>query len=163
MPQPIAMPRLRSSGAKATDAAPKCAAIGWLAVGRKEVWHSAPSRWRGIFFMRPSLLCLQCGRQELGRAMMKRIALALVVIAIGCTTFGADLFAQSNQTAPPVPLTAPTINTTTLQCQISCDTQAMNCLNSCVVPVLNPTVPAGATSPCNLSCTSSQLTCKQRC
>jgi hypothetical protein len=77
---------------------------------------------------------------------MKRVALAFVVIAIGCTTFGAELFAQSNQTAPPVPLTVPSVNTTTLQCQITCDTQAMNCLNSCVTPVLNPTAPAGVTS-----------------
>jgi hypothetical protein len=94
--------------------------------------------------------------------MMTRITLACVVVAVGCATFGAELFAQSNQTAPPVPLTRPSINTTTTQCQINCDTQAMNCMNGCVVPV-SPTGPAAGTGSCNLSCTTSQLTCKQRC
>jgi hypothetical protein len=93
---------------------------------------------------------------------MKCIALACAV-AMSCATFGTEVVAQSNQTAPPVPLTTPSINTTTLQCQITCDTQAMNCLNSCVAPVINPTAPAGVTSSCNLSCATSQLTCKQRC
>jgi len=39
----------------------------------------------------------------------------------------------------------------------------MNCLNSCVAPLINTTAPAGVTSSCNLSCTTSRLTCKQRC
>jgi hypothetical protein len=94
--------------------------------------------------------------------MMTRIGLACVVVAVGCTTFGAELFAQASQTAPPVPLATPSINTRTHTCHTTCDTQAMNCMNSCVVPI-SPTAPTGSTGSCNLNCTTSQLTCKQRC
>jgi hypothetical protein len=77
-----------------------------------------------------------------------------------------QVFAQANQTVNPVPLTPPSVNTTTTTCQINCDTQAMFCQNSCI-----PTTAAAATNPaapassgaCNLSCTSQQLVCKQRC
>jgi hypothetical protein len=98
---------------------------------------------------------------------MRRILLAAVLL-LNCASFGTELFAQANQTINPVPLTPPTVNTTTTTCQINCDTQAMFCQNNCV-PITgspaqaNPTVPAGVTSTCNLSCTTQQLVCKQRC
>jgi hypothetical protein len=91
---------------------------------------------------------------------MTRIVLAALVL-LNCTT---ELFAQASQTVTPVPITPPSLNTTTLTCQINCDTQAMNCQNSCV-----PTTAAAANAPaapsgsCNLSCSSQQLVCKQRC
>jgi hypothetical protein len=98
-----------------------------------------------------------------GGLIMTRIALACVVAAVGCASFGTEPFAQSGQTVNPVPLTRPSINTNTSQCQINCDTQAMNCMNSCVGAPVSPTAPAGITSSCNLSCSTSQLNCKQRC
>jgi hypothetical protein len=101
------------------------------------------------------------------RSLMRRILLAAVVL-LNCASFGTELFAQANQTVNPVPITPPTLNTTTTTCQINCDTQAMFCLNTCV-PITgspaqaNPAIPAGVTGTCNLSCTTQQLVCKQRC
>ena len=96
---------------------------------------------------------------------MRRIVLAALVL-LNCASFGTELFAQASQTVTPVPLTPPTVNTTTTTCQVNCDTQAMNCQNACI-----PTTAAAQASPagsgssgaCNLSCTSAQLVCKQRC
>jgi hypothetical protein len=98
---------------------------------------------------------------------MTRIVLAALVL-LNCAVFGTETFGQAGQTINPVPITPPTLNTTTTTCQINCDTQAMFCLNNCV-PITgspaqaNPTVPAGVTGTCNLSCTTQQLVCKQRC
>ena len=96
---------------------------------------------------------------------MTRIVLAALVL-LNCTAVATELFAQANQVINPVPLTPPTVNTTTTTCQVNCDTQAMNCQNACI-----PTTAAAQASPagsggtgaCNLSCTSQQLVCKQRC
>jgi hypothetical protein len=68
---------------------------------------------------------------------MTRLVLAALVL-LDCASFTTELFAQASQTAPPVPLTTPSLNTTTLTCQINCDTQAMNCQNSCI-PTAAPT------------------------
>ena len=62
---------------------------------------------------------------------MTRLALATLVLLCGASV-ATELFAQANQTSPPVPLVTPTLNTTTLTCQINCDTQAMNCMNNCI-------------------------------
>jgi len=95
---------------------------------------------------------------------MTRIVLAALVL-LSCAVFGTELSAQSGQVINPVPLTPPTVNTTTTTCQISCDGQAMTCLNSCLpttaATAANPTAPASGT--CNLNCTTQQLVCKQRC
>ena len=107
---------------------------------------------------------LQGGNIKRGN-LMTRIVLAALVL-LNCTAVATELFAQANQVINPVPLTPPTVNTTTTTCQINCDTQAMNCQNSCI-----PTSAAVATNPaaststgaCNLSCTTQQLVCKQRC
>ena len=48
-------------------------------------------------------------------------------------------------------------------CLVSCDTQVMNCQNSCVT--IGPTTttnPAG-NAPCALSCSTQALVCKQAC
>jgi hypothetical protein len=95
---------------------------------------------------------------------MTRLALATLVLLCGASV-ATELFAQANQTSPPVPLVTPTLNTTTLTCQINCDTQAMNCQNSCL-PSAVATPATGATAntgACNLGCSTQQLVCKQRC
>jgi hypothetical protein len=97
--------------------------------------------------------------------MRERTALVGIVV-LNCALFGTELFAQTSQTVTPVPITPPSVNTTTLTCQINCDTLAMNCQNSCI-----PTTAAGAAAgglaggsgSCNLSCSTQQLVCKQRC
>lgn len=96
---------------------------------------------------------------------MKRIVPGTLVL-VSCIAFATDLFAQANQTVNPVPITPPTINTTTTTCQVNCDTQAMICQNACIPTTAAAAAnPAGAASSgaCNLSCTSAQLVCKQRC
>ena len=96
---------------------------------------------------------------------MKRIVLAALVL-VTWVAFATELFAQASQTVNPVPITPPTINTTTLTCQVNCDTQAMNCQNSCIpttaAVAANPAA-SGSSGACNLTCTSAQLVCKQRC
>jgi len=103
---------------------------------------------------------------------MTRIALAAVAL-LSSAVFATEVAAQSGQVTNPVPLTPPTLNLTTTTCQTTCDTQAMLCLNTCVSTAVGPTSSAtGVTTPtlapstggaCNLSCTSQQLVCKQRC
>jgi hypothetical protein len=96
---------------------------------------------------------------------MKRIVPGALVL-VSCVAFATELFAQANQTVTPVPLTPPTINTTTTTCQVNCDTQAMICQNACIPTTAaaqaNP-ASSSSTGTCNLSCTSQQLVCKQRC
>ena len=96
---------------------------------------------------------------------MTRLGLPILVL-LTCASLTTELFAQANQTSPPVPLVTPSLNTTTLTCQINCDTQAMICQNACIpttaAAAANP-AGAGSTGACNLSCTSQQLVCKQRC
>ena len=70
-------------------------------------------------------------RLDKGGNLMTRLVLAALVL-LNCASFTTKLFAQASQTAPPVPLTAPSVNTTTVTCQINCDSQAMSCQNSCV-------------------------------
>jgi hypothetical protein len=96
---------------------------------------------------------------------MTRIVLAALVL-LNCAVFGTETFGQAGQTINPVPLTPPSVNTTTTTCQINCDTQAMTCQNSCVpttaATITNPAAPTSA-GACNLACTTQQLVCKQRC
>jgi hypothetical protein len=97
---------------------------------------------------------------------MTRYVLAALVLFAG-TSLATDVFAQANQTAPPVPLVTPSLNTGTLTCQVNCDTVAMNCQNSCI-PTVAPTVggaaaPGAGSGACNLACSTQQLVCKQRC
>ena len=96
---------------------------------------------------------------------MTRIVLAALVL-LNCTAVATEVFAQAGQVTNPVPLAPPTVNTTTTACQTNCDTQAMNCQNSCIPTTASvATNPAATTSTgaCNLSCTTQQLVCKQRC
>ncbi len=95
--------------------------------------------------------------------MSKPIALAAIVL-LSCVSFASEVFAQAGQTVTPVPITPPTLNTTTLTCQINCDTAAMNCQNSCVPAAVTVTgTPAAGNPSCNLACATQQLVCKQRC
>src|SRR5262245_58657649 len=102
---------------------------------------------------------------------MTRIALTALVL-LGSAVFITEVAAQAGQVINPVPLTPPTINLNTTTCQTTCDTQAMLCLNTCVSTAAAPTTSTtGTTTPaptpsagtCNLSCTTQQLVCKQRC
>jgi hypothetical protein len=101
---------------------------------------------------------------------MTRIVLAALVL-LNCAAFGTEVFAQAGQTVNPVPITPPTLNTTTTTCQINCDTVAMNCQGACIssAPAVTApagsvvTAPAGSSGACNLGCTTQQLVCKQRC
>jgi hypothetical protein len=96
---------------------------------------------------------------------MKRIVLAALML-VTCVACATELLAQASQTVNPVPITPPTINTTTLTCQVNCDTQAMICQNACIPTTAaaqaNPAA-SGSSGACNLTCTSAQLVCKQRC
>jgi hypothetical protein len=93
---------------------------------------------------------------------MMRIMPAVSML-LACSWFGTEALAQAGQVAPPVPLRVPSVNTTTLSCQINCDTLAMNCQNSCLpTAVATPGAPAN-TGACNLNCSTQQLVCKQRC
>jgi hypothetical protein len=82
--------------------------------------------------------------------LMTRTVLAGLVL-LNCTAFATELFAQAGQTVNPVPITPPTLNTTTLTCQINCDTQAMNCQNSCVPTTGAVAAPQLAISAARLS------------
>jgi hypothetical protein len=100
---------------------------------------------------------------------MTKPILLVGIAFLTCGSFGHELFAQSNQTVIPVPITPPSLNTTTLTCQINCDTQAMNCMNNCI-PIGGLTVnSAGVVSSpvvnpsCNSTCSSQQFVCKQQC
>jgi hypothetical protein len=61
---------------------------------------------------------------------MRPYVLGLVALLTGAV-LATKLFAQAGQTVPAVPQTAPAIDTTSFTCRINCDTQAMNCQNSC--------------------------------
>ena len=76
--------------------------------------------------------------------------------ALGPTGSGS----RRSQTAPalPPPQLLPQA-TAAGTCAITCDSAAMNCLNTCVG--LGPASPANP--QCSLSCTTQQLICKQRC
>jgi hypothetical protein len=101
------------------------------------------------------------------------VQLGILLAAVaGSTAFGADQMRLAQVVNPtpgqvqPVPLTrTPLISSqTSTACLVSCDTQVMNCHNSCVVvgPTTGAPNPAG-TAPCTLSCTTQQLVCKQGC
>ncbi len=98
---------------------------------------------------------------------MTRIALAALAL-LSSAAFATEVAAQPGQTINPVPLTPPTLNLTTPTCQTTCDTQAMLCLNTCVSSAAATTTTTTTAAPstagaCNLSCTTQQLVCKQRC
>jgi hypothetical protein len=100
---------------------------------------------------------------------MTRIVLAALGV-LSCAAFGTEVFGQAGQTVNPVPITPPTLNQTTLTCQINCDTLAMTCQNTCIPTTAAaaassaaPTSAATTASACALSCTTQQLVCKQRC
>jgi hypothetical protein len=77
---------------------------------------------------------------------------------------GTVAFAQQGQQQVQPTPNAPTpllLGPNQTACLVACDTQVMNCRNSCVVPATaaNPAVNA----PCVLSCSTQSLVCKQAC
>jgi len=93
---------------------------------------------------------------------MRRSILGLVTL-LTCAVLATELFAQAGQTAPAVPQRAPVIDTTSFTCRINCDTQAMNCQNSCPIGLPAAGANPGSQANCTLGCSNQQLVCKQRC
>ena len=62
---------------------------------------------------------------------MTRFVMLCLIALMTCALFGTKLFAQAGQTVTPPPQRAPAIDTASFTCRINCDTQAMNCQNSC--------------------------------
>jgi hypothetical protein len=86
-----------------------------------------------------------------------RYGIAVLLLAM----LGASAaLAQTQNVPPPPPVVLLPQTSIANACTLGCDSSAMFCLNTCVQP-------ATATSPanpqCSLSCTTSQLVCKQRC
>ena len=93
---------------------------------------------------------------------MTRFMLGLIVV-LTCALPATELFAQAGQTVPAVPQRAPSIDTTSSTCRITCDTQAMNCQNSCPIGLPAAGANPGSQANCTLGCSNQQLVCKQRC
>jgi hypothetical protein len=96
-----------------------------------------------------------------------RMALAALAL-LSSAVFATEVAAQAGQVINPVPLTPPSVNLTTTTCQTTCDTQAMLCQNTCVSSAAATATTTTLAAPssagaCNLSCTTQQLVCKQRC
>ena len=72
---------------------------------------------------------------------------------------------SSTGVVQPSPLTpTPLISSqASTACLVGCDTQAMNCQNTCVVIGSSATPNPSPAATCNLNCTSQQLVCKQVC
>lgn len=95
--------------------------------------------------------------------MRNVLPLSIVLAVVGTSAaFGTERIRLA-QNVQPTPVPAPQLLPQASTCTLSCDTQAMNCQNSCIIvgPVVTPN-PAG-TAPCNLNCTTQQLVCKQLC
>ena len=93
---------------------------------------------------------------------MTRFMMLGLIVVLTCALPATELFAQAGQTVPAVPQRAPSIDTTSFTCRINCDTQAMNCQNSCPSGLLAAANP-GSQANCTLGCSNQQLVCKQRC
>jgi hypothetical protein len=67
---------------------------------------------------------------------------------------------QTQNVPPPPPVVLLPQTSIANACTLGCDSSAMFCLNTCVQPA---TATSPANQQCSLSCTTSQLVCKQRC
>ena len=84
-----------------------------------------------------------------------------VVIFSGTVAFAQ----QGQQQVQPTP-NAPTpllLGPNQTACLVACDTQVMNCRNSCVVAGPITAVNPAGNAPCVLSCSTQSLVCKQAC
>ena len=89
--------------------------------------------------------------------------LALEGQPAGCP-FARIHLAQAGQTVPPPPSGLLPLNQATSNCQISCDSSAMNCMNNCgLITGAQATTAPDFRAQCSLSCSSQQMVCKQRC
>jgi hypothetical protein len=98
---------------------------------------------------------------------MRHILQLSILFSALCASaaFGTERvrLAQSQTVPPPPPvqlLPSVSLNNT---CMLGCDTAAMGCLNTCVPIGAATSTSSGASAQCNLTCTSQQLVCKQRC
>ena len=85
---------------------------------------------------------------------MTRFVMLCLIALMTCALFGTKLFAQAGQTVTPPPQRAPAIDTASFTCRINCDTQAMNCQNSCPSGLLAAANP-GSQANCTLGCSKS--------
>jgi hypothetical protein len=86
------------------------------------------------------------------------LQLSLLLAAFGSSTAFAQQVAPT-QVVPTPLLSGPT----STACLVSCDTQVMNCQNSCVVVGPTTTINPAGNAPCALSCSTQALVCKQAC
>jgi len=75
---------------------------------------------------------------------------------------GSVAFAQQVAPTPlaPTPLLQGPNQTA---CLVSCDTQVMNCQNSCVTVGPTTTLNPAGNAPCALNCSTQAMVCKQAC
>ncbi len=97
-------------------------------------------------------------------ALCTGIALAVIDI-VGASRAQAQQSTTSTGVVQPSPLTpTPLLSPqSSTACLVGCDTQAMNCQNTCVVVGASATLNPAPAAPCNLNCTTQQLVCKQAC
>lgn len=94
------------------------------------------------------------------------LQLTILLVVLGSSAAFGAARVRLAQIVQPTPLPQPQLlpqTSTTLTCQINCDTLAMNCQNSCVVVGAVSGASAAGTAPCNLNCSTQQLVCKQSC
>jgi hypothetical protein len=90
------------------------------------------------------------------------LPLWVLLIAAGGSTASAQ---QGQQQVQPVPA-SPTpllLGPNSTACLVGCDTQVMNCQNSCVVVGPTTTANPAGNAPCVLNCSNQSLVCKQAC
>ena len=96
------------------------------------------------------------------------LPLCMLLALAGSSTAQAQQSSLSTGVVQPVPVVpTPLISSqNATACLTNCDTQAMNCQNSCIVVGVSATPGAIAQGPvvsCPLGCSTQQLICKQVC
>jgi len=91
-------------------------------------------------------------------SMRHILQLSFLLAAFAGSTALAQQVAPTQ--APPTPLLLGPASTA---CLVSCDTQVMNCQNSCVVTGPTTTVNPAGNAPCAINCGTQALVCKQAC
>jgi hypothetical protein len=98
---------------------------------------------------------------------MKHIGVGILLVMLGTSAaFGSERIhlAQAGQTVAPPPSGLLPLNQAISNCQISCDSSAMNCMNNCgLITGAQAAAAPDFRAQCTLSCSSQQMVCKQRC
>jgi hypothetical protein len=96
------------------------------------------------------------------------LPLCMLLALAGSSTAQAQQSSLSTGIVQPVPVVpTPLISSlTSTACLTGCDTQAMNCQNSCIIVGANAVpgaIAQSTTVSCPLGCSTQQLVCKQVC